>query len=69
MVRLPSEGWNERLLVVIEALARPQFCPLFGSGVRSAEFNNEAIFSQAFGWVTFANNFIFFKFLIYKSLA
>ena len=61
--RLDScEGSEDGLLVVIEALARPLISPLLGSGVLSAEFNNEAIFSQAFGWVTFANDFIFLKF-------
>jgi hypothetical protein len=66
------EGKKERLFVVIGVLAllrRPLICPLLGSGVRSAEFNNEAIFSHAFGWVIFANDFIFFKFLICKFLA
>lgn len=54
--------------------ARLLICPLLGNGVRSAEFNNEAIFSQAFGWLTLVKkllkkNFFLLKFLIYKFLA
>jgi hypothetical protein len=46
--------------------ATPGYLVSVFTKLSSAKFNNLAILSQAFGWVTFANNLNLFKFLIYN---